>query len=174
LILYAYNFDNDKIYDTINKIKSVEKPVGGDTDTARKLNEEGIVYYKNKDYINASKLFEQASNADPSDLEVLNNYASALELSNQHAETLNVIEKSLLYSIDKTNPWITANNYFVKNNIQNEYSCGSLLLSLRFSKNRKKTINYYNNLLSNYDEKENIRQNRRMALDCALKRESNY
>ena len=166
LIESAYSGNREVVEQIIEKIKQLPKPVRGNKPLARKLNDEGLAAMKENKYLGASILFSQGVDADPSDKEIINNYASSLFYNGQYDDGIKTLEKTLSLSIDRTTAWFNLYDELARNNKSIETTCGALLLGLNFSKNITNSINYIEKGISE-EKDQNIVANKRKASDCA-------
>ena len=167
LINAAYNGDLKKIESIIQYLSNEQKPIKGNSTLARKLNNEGLIQYKKNDFVAASDLFQKATELDQSDIEILNNYASALDRSSQKDKALSVLEQTLLINAQRTIAWFNVNDIITYQNLPNQLSCGAITLGLIFSKNKDKSLNYLNNQILELQEPDYVKINRKLSLDCA-------
>lgn len=166
ILAYAYNNEADKINNLVTQFKSKSKIPRGDRVLARKLNDVGLAQMKENKFLEAIFSFTQATEADPADIEIINNLAVAYFENNQFEDGLRVIEKSLLLSIDRTIPWFALYDALARQHFDLNSTCGSLLLALKFSKNQTKTFDFIENNLSRETDRDTIRSKRK-AIDCA-------
>lgn len=166
IITYAYNNETDKINKIVNQFKSQSKIPRGDRGIARKFNDNGLAQMKENKITEAIFSFTKAAEADPADIEIINNLAVALFENNRFDDGLEVLEKVFLLSIDRTIPWFSLYDALARQHLDINSTCGSLLLALKFSKNQTKTLDFIeNDILKNSDEVTKI--SKREAINCA-------
>ena len=166
LLLYGYKGDLNLREAVMNKINTIPKPSTGDRATARKLNTQGLASLQKGDYAAATMAFLKGTEADPSDVEIINNYGFALLRSNQLDASINALEKTLLIAPNRTSAWFNVYDLLVAQRANVSNTCRAALVGLRLSKDPIKSMKY----LQDDAIKENdpiAKQGKTEALTCA-------
>lgn len=139
--------DNEKmIADNKSLLEGLPEPLKGDRKSARRVNNEGLIFIQKKQYENAVPLLEKASNLDLSDIEVMNNYGYALMKSNQLERAESVLSKALEIKPDRVSAWANYADTMALSG-KEDFAVAAYLNAFRFSKDREKTVQFFNKQL---------------------------
>jgi hypothetical protein len=166
LILASYQTNNVKIESIYGKIKLQIQPERGDRANARRLNDLGLLEFKKENFQLAANLFLQGSNADPSDVEIINNYAYSLLRNGQFVDSKNALEKTLLIAIDRSSAWFNLFDLLAIQDEQIPSLCGALLLGLKFVKVPERSMNFIEDQIAK-EPNLIVAQRKDQALRCA-------
>ena len=130
--------DEQMIRQAVSTIKQLPVPRRGDRKAARDFNDAGLAAFKSEDFTNASKLFMQGVDADPSDQEVVNNLGYALLMGGKYKEATYVLWAALTLNPERASAWFNQGQSLAMIGSQDS-AVASFLLGYRFSKNPQKT-----------------------------------
>ena len=129
--------DEAMIRQAVASIKQLPVPRRGDRKLAREFNDSGLLAFKAEDFANASKLFMQGVEADPSDQELVNNLGYALLMGGKYKEATYVLWAALTLNPERASAWFNQGQSLAMLGKQ-DAAVASFLLSYRFSKNPQK------------------------------------
>lgn len=130
--------DEQMIRQAVSTIKQLPVPRRGDRKAAREFNDAGLAAFKSEDFTNASKLFMQGVDADPSDQELVNNLGYALLMGGKYKEATYVLWAALTLNPERASAWFNQGQSLAMIGSQDS-AVASFLLGYRFSKNQQKT-----------------------------------
>ena len=146
-IMDAVKDANDaEITKGIDTLKHLVLPARGDRKAARAANENGLAKLKIQSYDEAALLFISAIKADPSDQEIINNLAFALEKGNRLVEARAAALCSLALAPMRSSAWANLATILATEG-KEETAVASFLLTYKFSQNQQKTIEYLQKLV---------------------------
>ena len=149
------------------QLESLPKPEMGDRKSARKINDEALLFLKNNNYDSAVELLIKANKLDPSDLEIVNNLGYSLLKQRSFDLAQQALITSLIMSPGRVPAWSNLGDVFgVKGDISRSVACFSN--AYRFSKNRVKTYQQMKGLNSSEDV-ETLKQARTIVMEWAEK-----
>ncbi len=138
----AINNDESSIQASKQYLENQPKPAKGDKKAARKMNEEALKLIQSQQYDQALPLFAKATQIDPSDVEILNNYGFVLMKSRNLDKALSVLTNTLTMKPDRASAWANlADVLALQGHV--DLATGGYMNVYRFSGNREKT---YKNL----------------------------
>jgi Flp pilus assembly protein TadD len=138
----AINNDESSIQTSKQYLENQPKPAKGDKKAARKINEEALKLIQSQQYDQALPLFAKATQIDPSDVEILNNYGFVLMKSRNLDKALSVLTNTLTLKPDRASAWANlADVLALQGHV--DLATGGYMNVYRFSGNREKT---YKNL----------------------------
>lgn len=138
--------DESSIQTSKQYLENQPKPPKGDKKAARKVNDEALELFNNQQYDQAAMLFAKASQLDPADIEVLNNYGIALMKSGNLNKAEFVLVKTLAIKPGRAPAWTNLGDTLALQG-KGEMAVASYLNNYRFSKNRENTHKYFQNQL---------------------------
>jgi LSD1 subclass zinc finger protein len=124
-------------------LKQAPQPTRGDRKSSRTANAEGLAALEQKDNGRAIAAFTRGVSADTSDVEVRNNLAFAYLQSKNLDQAISACAEALLLAPDRSAAWITLADALGQAGKQ-AGAIASLRLTVHFSVNRQKTIEYLN------------------------------
>lgn len=156
MIAMSIENNNEKLVELRDRILAQTKPLRGDRKKARRLNDQGLGYFKAEQYAEAAQFFQQATQLDPSDVEIVNNLGYALLEEGRLQEASEALRKALLISPDRTPAWTNLGQVYAMMD-QNQQAVACFTNAYRFSKNTDKTKEFLRNLAQN-DTDQNVRE----------------
>lgn len=156
MIAMSIENNNEKLVELRDRILTQPKPLRGDRKKARKLNDQGLGYFKAEQYAEAARVFQQATQLDPSDVEIVNNLGYALLEEGRLQEASEALTKALLISPDRTPAWTNLGQVYAMMG-QKQQAVACFTNAYRFSKNTDKTKEFLRNLAQN-DSDQNVRE----------------
>ena len=156
-----------KLVEIKTKVEEFPKPEKGDVKAARVLNENGLIAFKQSNYIEAARIFFEANKINPSDIEIINNYAYALLKSGNNAQAEQVLGLVLSYAPSRTSAWSNLGEVYA-NTSRMDASAAAFLVGFQFSGNKEKSLQFLKSVASD-DPNENLR----FAITKALNQISN-
>jgi hypothetical protein len=139
--------DTGSVQSSRQYLDNLPKPKKGDKNVARKINEEGLKFIQSKQYDKAVPLFAKASQTDPSDVEILNNYGFSLMMSNNLSQAETVLIKTLIMKPDRTSAWSNLGYTFAFQG-KEDMATASYMNAYQFSKKPEKTVEYFKQQLA--------------------------
>jgi tetratricopeptide (TPR) repeat protein len=138
-----YARDEAKLGSIRNKLDGLPKPQKGDTVKARKLNDEALVLMRRSQDAEAIPILEDAHSADPSDVEIANNLASAYFntsfANNDFSRAKSMLVDTLRLKPDRNIAWANLGRAFAMEG--NEFAATYCYINFcRFSKDREKAL----------------------------------
>jgi Flp pilus assembly protein TadD len=143
----AMNNDEGSIKASEQYLENQPKPAKGDKKAAREVNDEALIFIKNQQYAQAIPLLEKASQTDPSDVEILNNYGFALMMSNNLEQAKTVLIKTLVMKPNRVSAWSNLGYAFALQG-KEDMATACYLNTYRFSKNPEKTLQFFKDQLA--------------------------
>jgi len=138
------NFDGVRAVATI--IDGFPKPDLGNRPVARKLNSQGLEYFKQENYPEAITLFAEAMKENPKDVEVAGNLGFSYLKNGQPNEAVHYLTKALLLDPRRTATWTPlAESYALLN--QEALATAALSISYSWSSDREKSKKFYQDQL---------------------------
>lgn len=134
----AMNNDENIIQTNKQYLENLPRPPRGDRNTAREINDEALAFIKKQQYDQALPLFAKATQIDPSDVEILNNYGFVLMKSRDLDSALLVLTKTLTMKPDRTSAWANLADVLALQGRVDLATAGYMNV-YRFSKSREKT-----------------------------------
>ncbi len=122
-----------------NQLENLPKPAPGDRKSARKLNEQALALFRSDRFDEAVELFHQGLDADPSDIEVKNNYVYAMIKAGKLDEAETVAGELLMNNPGRSSAWANlAEIYAIKG--KEEEAARAFVVAFQFSSNKDKTL----------------------------------
>ncbi|MGH8490684.1 MAG: tetratricopeptide repeat protein [Gammaproteobacteria bacterium] len=156
MITAALANDNRRIAEIRDQLLSHPKAQRGDRVRARALNDEGLSYLNTQELDKAVASLQQATEADPGDIEIINNLGYALMKAGRLPESQQALIKTLLTAPDRTSAWANLGQVYAMIG-KNREAVGCFTNAYRFSQNTEKTKNFFANLSQN-DGNQSVRQ----------------
>lgn len=156
-----------KLADAKSKIEEFPKQEKGDVKVARTLNENGLAAFRQANYIEAARVFYEASKANPADVEIINNYAYALLKSGNYPQAEQALGLVLSYAPSRTSAWANLGELYAYT-LRMDAAAAAFLVGFQFSGNKEKALQFLKNTASD-DPNENLR----FAITKALNQLSN-
>lgn len=132
-------------YQNLNKekerINAQQKPEPGDKIKGNSLNESALKLIKIRDFNAASEILKTASDIDPSNAEITNNYGFSLLKSGDFSGAEKLIVRTIQISPSRSAAWVNLAEIYSNQN-KTEDSAKSLAIAYQFSTNKEKTLNY--------------------------------
>lgn len=148
LLRLAKNNDWKAIDEQAATLKAQAAPQApGDRKASRTANNEGLSALKSNDFQAAVAAFRRAVAADPSDVEVSNNFGYSLLKVQQKSEAIQVLEAVLLRVPDRTSTWANLSEAAVGDV---DVSVSAMKLAVRFSSNRERTLAFLHSLADSH------------------------
>jgi Tfp pilus assembly protein PilF/uncharacterized protein YecT (DUF1311 family) len=147
--------DDNSIMVSKQYLENLPKPTKGDRKAARKINEEALKLIQSQQYDQAVPLFAKASQTDPSDVEILNNYGFVLMMSNNLSQAETVLIKTLIMKPDRTSAWSNLGYAFALQG-KEDMATACYMNAYRFSKNPEKTLQFFKDQLA-HENNPNLR-----------------
>ena len=122
-------------------VEALPKPRIGDRRTARRLNELGLVAFRAENYPEAVEQLRQAVQADPSDVEVLNNFVYALVKAGRLQPAEEIAGSLLTNAPGRTSAWANLAEIYALTGRDLE-AARALIVGFQFSSNKDKTITF--------------------------------
>jgi tetratricopeptide (TPR) repeat protein len=135
--------DTNKIDFYKNLIDSATKPTKGDRKNARLLNDKGLTQIKSGDLSNAIQLLISAHETDPSDVEIINNLASAYNQNKDWKSAIRYSVEALSIKPDRTYAWDDLGRALVMEYGMDSGALNAFVISYHYSKNQPKKLAYY-------------------------------
>ena len=139
--------DQNSIQASKQYLENQPKPAKGDKKAAREVNDEALVFIKNKQYAQAVSLLAKASQLDPSDVEILNNYGFVLMMTNNLEQAESVLIKTLTMKPDRSLAWSNLGFAFALQG-KKDMAVASYLNTYLFSKDPEKTLQFFKDILA--------------------------
>ena len=136
--------DEETLMDYKLLLEELPIPPKGDNKSARQLNNQAIAFIRSQHYEKAVPLLEKASQLDPSDIEILNNYGYVLMKTNQLDQAKSVLESVLSIKPDRASAWANFGDIMALKG-DNNLAVAAYINTFRFSKDREKTARYFKN-----------------------------
>lgn len=133
----AINNDESSIQASKQYLENQPKPAKGDKTAARKINEEALKLIQSQQYVQALPLLAKATQIDPSDVEILNNYGFVLMKSRNLDKALSILTNTLTIKPDRASGWANlADVLALQGHV--DLATGGYMNVYRFSGNREK------------------------------------
>jgi tetratricopeptide (TPR) repeat protein len=166
----AYDQNTDQLSSDYGRLKLNPKPDIGDKAQSRKFNSQGLIAFQNADYASAESLFQSAYDQNHADPEVINNLGYAQLKDGKYRNAIASIQTTLLIAPDRPSAWFNLYEALSMQGATNSSICGSLVLGLKFSKNRQKSIEVLNQRIADESNQE-IKQRLENGMNCAVEKE---
>ena len=153
----------------VDDMRRNPQPTKGAVAWARYLNDAGLNAFKGGDYLVAASLFLDGANADPSDAEIINNYAFALLRAGKYVESVAALEKTLSFAPNRPSAWFNLYDDLIYLNAEQALVCGALLLGLKFVSVPERSLQYLDEQASK-EMDQIIKLRRNDTLSCARSR----
>ena len=159
------------IKDAMNPLKLAEskgvidvlpKPLVGDRKKARSLNERGLQSLKLNNFEEAINILKKSVDADPSDIEIRNNYVYSLIKARKYVEAETEAGYLLTYSPGRSSAWANLAEIYADNGKITE-ATAALIVTFQFSSNKDKTLTYLKEK-SNSSENSGMQKSAKLAL----------
>lgn len=145
-----------------NQIEAFPKPEHLNRKAARKANDQGLEAFSLGQYEQAKQFWIAANQADPADVEIINNLGQAYLKLGEHQNALKAFADALKISPARSGAWANLAEYFAQQDkLQQAVSCYAL--TFFFSKNQEKTQKFLAEKASSADDFK-IRQAAQLAL----------
>jgi tetratricopeptide (TPR) repeat protein len=137
--------NEQKILNIKNILQALPKPNKGNRKGAREINDHALSLIRQEQFSNAAQLLQQASQLDPSDMEIMNNLGFALLKTQQLTQAESVLIKILTYKPDRVSAWENLGHTFALKGTEDTETLAleAYLNSLLFSTDREKTVAYF-------------------------------
>ena len=156
-----------EIQQTKLQIESLHKPAIGKKKAARAINDKGLAFFKNYDFNNAVKMFEEANELDKSDVEIVNNLGFSYLKQGNLDSAQQAIILALTMSPGRATAWANLGEVFGARGYLNQaVACFSN--TYRFSNDKLKTHQFMKKL-NETEVMENVKQARAKAIRWAEK-----
>ncbi len=132
----------DAVRAIATQIDSFPKPDLGNKPVARKLNTEGLDYFKQENYTQAINLFSQAASENPRDVEVIGNLGFAYLKAGKLNEAIKYLQQALVLDPRRTSTWTPLAEAYALQNKSGE-ALAALSISYSWSSNREKSQKFY-------------------------------
>ena len=134
------NSNSVKLLDLKARIEEIfPKPERGDRKAARALNDQALVAFRQENYQLAASLFADALKSDPSDIEVLNNYAYALLKGGRYPEAERILGSVLSIAPGRTSGWANLADVYANTN-RPDAASAAFVVGFRFATNQDKAL----------------------------------
>lgn len=125
------------------KVDKFAKPARGNRNLARKLNDEGLKAFRENDFTQASTIFAQAQQEDPSDAEVAANLGFARVRINDINGATKALMAALILDPRRTSTWVPIAELLAKSNQKSDAAVSALMIAYEWSTARQKAIDFY-------------------------------
>jgi len=151
------NSNSVKLLELKAKIEEIyPKPERGDRKTARALNDQALLAFRQENYQLAENIFAEALKSDPSDIEVLNNYAYALLKGAKYVDAERILGFVLSIAPGRTSGWANLADVYANTNRPNAASAG-FVVGFRFATYQDKALAFLKDRAES-EPNENIRR----------------
>jgi len=151
------NSNSVKLLELKAKIEEIyPKPDRGDRKTARALNDQALLAFRQENYQQAANIFAEALKSDPSDIEVLNNYAFALLKGGRYADAERVLGFVLSIAPGRTSGWANLADVYA-NTSRPDAASAAFVVGFRFATNQDKALAFLRDRAES-ESNENIRR----------------
>lgn len=151
------NSNSVKLLELKAKIEEIyPKPERGDRKTARALNDQALLAFRQENYQLAENIFAEALKSDPSDIEVLNNYAYALLKGAKYVDAERILGFVLSIAPGRTSGWANLADVYANTNRPDAASAG-FVVGFRFATNQDKALAFLKDRAET-EPNENIRR----------------
>lgn len=151
------NSNSVKLLELKAKIEEIyPKPEKGDRKTARALNDQALLAFRQENYQLAANIFAEALKSDPSDIEVLNNYAYALLKGGKYVDAERILGFVLSIAPGRTSGWANLADVYANTNRPDAASAG-FVVGFRFATNQDKALAFLKDRAET-EPNENIRR----------------
>jgi len=134
------NSNSVKLLELKAKIEEIyPKPDRGDRKTARALNDQALLAFRQENYQQAASIFSEALKSDPSDIEVLNNYAFALLKGGRYVDAERVLGFVLSIAPGRTSGWANLADVYA-NTSRPDAASAAFVVGFRFATNQDKAL----------------------------------
>ncbi|MDH6154947.1 tetratricopeptide (TPR) repeat protein [Polynucleobacter sphagniphilus] len=124
------------------QIDTFPKPDLGNKPVSRKLNTEGLDYFRQENYAQAINLFAQAASENPRDVEVIGNLGFAYLKAGKLNEAIKYLQQALILDPRRTSTWTPLAEAYALQNKSGE-ALAALSISYSWSSNREKSQKFY-------------------------------
>lgn len=151
------NSNSVKLIELKAKIEEIyPKPDKGDRKMARALNDQALLEFRQENYQIAANTFAEALKSDPSDIEVLNNYAYALLKGARYVDAERILGFVLSIAPGRTSGWANLADVYANTNRLDAASAG-FVVGFRFATNQDKALTFLKDRAET-EPNENIRR----------------
>jgi hypothetical protein len=151
------NSNSVKLLELKAKIEEIyPKPERGDRKAARALNDQALLAFRQENYSQAASIFSEALKSDPSDIEVLNNYAYALLKGGRYLDAERILGFVLSIAPGRTSGWANLADVYANTNRPDAASAG-FVVGFRFATNQDKALAFLKDRAET-EPNENIRR----------------
>jgi len=163
------NSNSVKLLELKAKIEeNYAKPERGDRKAARALNDQALLSFRQENYQQASNLFADSIKIDPSDIEVLNNYAFALLKGGRYTDSERILGFVLSIAPGRSNGWANLADVYANTN-RPDAASAAYVVGFKFARKPDKALAFLKHI-SESESNENIRR----AVTNALAQLSQY
>jgi len=135
--------DVETVRSIAEKIDTLDKPLRGNRSTARKLNEEALHAFKQKDFAQAAAIFAEAHREDPSDVEVASNLGFARIKAGDFFGANQALMTALRLNPRRASTWVPIAELAARRDHNTVDAIPALLVAYEWSTAKDKTIEYY-------------------------------
>lgn len=164
LLQFATNGDWQSFQAVIKERKGIQLPPVGDRKLAKSLNDEAMDTLKS-DSKRAVDLLTKAYSSDPSNEEIAVNLGLALRVAENYESSEEHFYRIIEIWPDRAIIWFNLARTLSIQGDKNKEAIGALVGSYILSKNKVKTKNYYEQIVSNIKEHELLRTDINIALN---------
>jgi len=127
------------------------KPSSGRSEKAQELNDRGRMHIENKQFADAVQAFEEAYRANSADIEIVNNLGYAYMKNGNLDTAQQFLYQTLVLSPRRANAWANLGQTYAKKD-STTAAVACFANAYRFSRDKKKTIEFLQNLTQNDDD----------------------
>ncbi|MDB5823105.1 MAG: hypothetical protein JWR21_1809 [Herminiimonas sp.] len=141
----------------VQRLKPSSPVPRGDRKISRSANGEGLLALQQKDFASAINAFTRAVRADVSDIEVRNNLGFAYLQAKDLDNAVNTLGEVLKQAPDRSSAWANLADALAQADKQSAAEA-SLRLAVRYSANRKKTVEYLGKTVESHEGADKFRE----------------
>ncbi|SED25318.1 Tetratricopeptide repeat-containing protein [Burkholderia sp. WP9] len=156
MLVSAKAEDMTSVLEAAKTIDGFPRPTRGNRPTARKLNEEGLNALDASKPDEAIRLFSQATQADPSDQEIISNLAYAYAQSGQLAKSEDTAVLALSLNPRRTSVWAPLATTLAKEH-RYDQALEAMWLAYQFSGDKAKTLIFIDSKLASESNPDAIK-----------------
>jgi hypothetical protein len=151
------NSNSVKLLELKAKIEEIyPKPDRGDRKTARALNEQALLAFRQENYQQAANIFTDAVKSDPADVEILNSYAFALFKLGRYVDAERALGFVLSIAPGRTSGWANLADVYA-NTSRPDAASAAFVVGFRFATNQDKALTFLKDRAES-EPNENIRR----------------
>jgi predicted Zn-dependent protease len=140
-MLRSFN-NSPKIFDLKVQVEQAyPKPYKGDVRVARQFNERGLVAFNTQNYNDAINLFASGWQANPADIEIINNLGFAYLKAGNYSQAEKILGEVLSEAPNRTSGWANLAEVYANTN-RMDSAVAAFLVGFKFVSSQEKAIDY--------------------------------